>query len=191
MIKEVLLLARVCRAGWRINTPVWRIVVLFVLTSSLSRAQVYRALPDELPKQRIRHELSLNGKWQFKAASSNTWAEVTVPHTYQVSQDTSSGAGGLYRRAFYIPPAIQGMQLRIWLGGVFTMPNTFSMAKNSAKATMATRPGNLISPPGNGQEKISWKYGYPAKGICFSMKPGNFSGASGKMCICMPSPRLV
>ena len=78
---------------------------------------------------------SLEGEWQFRldpkdegesqgwrlpTASSDGWSTVTVPHTWQVSEDSAGYLGvAWYRRAFDVPQTWSGKVIRLEFEAVF------------------------------------------------------------------------
>ena len=63
---------------------------------------------------------SLDGNWQFRLDSSSQWSEVTVPHTWQVSPESSGYMGvAWYRRQFDAPADWGGKTVRIEFEAIF------------------------------------------------------------------------
>jgi beta-glucuronidase len=58
--------------------------------------------------------------WHLPSASSNGWSRVTVPHTWQVSEDSAGYLGvAWYRRTFELPESWAGKVLRLKFQAVF------------------------------------------------------------------------
>jgi beta-glucuronidase len=58
--------------------------------------------------------------WHLPSASSDGWSTVTVPHTWQVSEDSAGYLGvAWYRRTFELPASWAGMAIRLEFEAVF------------------------------------------------------------------------
>lgn len=127
--------------------------------SSLLAANVATALPTPArgissPDGPLTKQISLNGSWQFrldpdKAGQSNGWYKpgpvtdpwqtVIVPHTWQISQDSTEFFGlAWYRRAFEASPEWSDRVVRIEFEGVF---HSASVWINGTKAGDHLRKG--------------------------------------------------